>query len=365
MAEGDGAAAAGLRVRESVVRQGWLVATVRAEPGLALAMQGRLVLTVNHEVLAEAEPPLPGQEVILRAPLPPPAVTFDEVGVSLMAEGVRTALEGDAAHHLPRLAVRTVDEFIDSVQRKGFRIADDETLVEAARRCMLRFVGEIATVAVAACVIGYRYVDHPDWADTAALDLLAAQADAVRAAIDETIFEEARWAPTIDVMLYQVFAVHGHHQRAVRYLCRLYADRPLIHIEPMCAYNLSLGVLTLGYLYFLQGRMREAVSVWAAYEEIFVTAAVKQPKRLGTIREFGFIHKNSVLAVAGMVQAKSRNPAQRSGMITEERMAKQAVRSTAPEAERRIRRFFDAARSGEVALPPAKTLVSSRPDQWY
>jgi hypothetical protein len=365
MVDRDSANASGLRVRESVVRHGWLVATVRAEAGQPQAAQGRLVLTVNHEVLAEAEPPLPGEEAILRAPLPHPALILDEVGVSLMAEGVQTALEGGSAHHLPRLVVRTVDEFISSVQRKGFRIADDETLVEAARRCMLRFVGDIPTLAVAACVIGYRYVDYPDWADSAAHDLLAAQADAVRAAIDETVFEEARWAPTLDVMLYQVFAVHGHHQRAVQYLCRLYADRPLVHIEPMCAYNLSLGVLTLGYLYFLQGRMKEAIAIWAAYEEIFVTAAVKQPKRLGTIREFGFIHKNSVLAVAGMVQAKSRNPAQRTGMMTEERMAKQAVRSTAPEAERRIRRFFDAVRAGEVTLPPGKGVVSSRPDQWY
>jgi hypothetical protein len=357
--------APGLRVRESVVRRGALVATVRGEEAAPRGAGARLVLTVNGQIVAEAEPPAPGQEATLRAPLPVPDVVLEEISVALLDDGVLTPLAGDAAHHLPRLVVTTTEQFIDSVQRKGFRIADDETLVEAARRSMLRFVGQISTLAVAACVIGYRYVDYPDWADAAALDLLAAQSDALRASIDETVFEEARWAPTIDVMLYQVFAVHGQHQRAIHYLCRLYADRPLVHIEPMCAFNLSLGVLVLGYLYFLQGRMKEAIGIWAAYEDVFVTAAVKQPKRLGTIREFGFIHKNSVLAVAGMVQAKARNPAQRSSMMTEERIAAQAVRSTAPEALRRIRAFFTAARAGEVTLPPGKTVVSSRPDRWY
>jgi len=364
-------AAQGLRVRESVVRGNWLVATVRTESDQPPAALARLALVVNREIIAESDLPAPGQEVTLRAPLPDPAVVIDHISVDLVIGGVRTPLEGDAAHHLPRLVVKTEADFSDTVKRKEFRIADDETLVEAARRSMLCFVGDIPTLAVAACVIGYRYVDYPQWADLAALDLLATQSDAIRTAINETVFDEARWAPTLDVMLYQVFAVHGQHQRAVHYLCRLYADRHMIHIEPMCAFNLSLGVLVLGYLYHLQGQSQEAARIWAAYEEIFVTAAVKQPKRVGTMREFGFIHMNSVLAVVGISAAKRAKRGDmgkvgRAGTtLTEDRVAKQAVRTIAPEAVRRIRLFFDVARAGEITLPPGKIVLRSKPAHWY
>jgi len=354
----------GIIVR-SMVREGRLVAVLtRREAARRAPFSADLV--VNGVTRSSAECPAGADEVTLSAPVPADDVVLSSLAVEVAVDGARSVVPASAEHALPRLVMRDMEDFRATVMRKQYRIGDPETLLEAARTAARRFPDDITIQAVSLSVIGYRYIETPALASRKEVLEFARRADRLRARLDDTDPDDARWSPSIDVMLYQLFAVRLDHPRAVHYLCRLYAGRNLVHVAPMVAFNLSIGVVMLGYLYFITGRAGEAALVWRAWEDIFVTAATLQPKRVGTIREFAFINKSAMYSLVGIAQVQRalsdkapEDDARRE--LNDRSVAAHALRTGDAGAQRQMRRFLAGARHCADVLPDAKRLLQLPP----
>jgi len=218
----------GIIVR-SMVREGRLVAVLtRREAARRAPFSADLV--VNGVTRSSAECPAGADEVTLSAPVPADDVVLSSLAVEVAVDGARSVVPASAEHALPRLVMRDMEDFRATVMRKQYRIGDPETLLEAARTAARRFPDDITIQAVSLSVIGYRYIETPALASRKEVLEFARRADRLRARLDDTDPDDARWSPSIDVMLYQLFAVRLDHPRAA--LPSVYAAGAAAPVSP-------------------------------------------------------------------------------------------------------------------------------------
>ncbi len=346
----------------SHVRDGQFIVELETEEALSSVEVG---LCLNGEFVAKGQL-TPVSMLCLRAVIPPGRIT--DLDVFVFAKTGPTKVLGKfSEHHIARIVCQDFEEFRNNVMRKDTRIKDSMTLLEAARQGYLNPKSGLQEKAVSLAVIGYRYVEAPDSPPYTSINWIIAESNRLRESIDEQVPEEARWATSIDVMLYQVCAMAGQTDSALIYLYRLFASRMLVEVEPMCAYNISLGIHLLGYLYFVADRFHESRQIWNAYEHLFVTAVVRQPKGVGTMRELGVIWKHCYACVSGISVAVNAKKGQASNIkgaskITDDGVAAACLRVNlefSAKAQKRIVDWITEVRQRKIILLPAEEVLSS------
>ena len=282
---------------------------------------------------------------------------LDEIDVVVEADGVRVPAGRGAGFLLHRTLVRTVEEFESNVMRKHIRVRDRETVCYAARQALRRFPADLRTRAVSLAVIGYRIAENADGANDALLAELTEAADGLLAGIDGALAAEARWSSSLNVMMFNVFATLRQPERACRYLLQLFADRRLVHVEPMCGFNCMIGLVALGHIYRLQRRPEETVAVWDQAGEVFAVSAYRMPKSFGALYEFEFIQQCATFCVTGAAQL---------GGVRDKRMrtysdldvAALCLRASTKKGVNRTAQFFADMKSRPDLLPAAVEVVA-------
>lgn len=341
-----------------VVRNGRIVVELSTEGELAGPVQAHLVangVVVGSVTLhPSAGFPTPAS---LEIPLADMPELLDSIDVVVDADGARTAAGRAAGFLLHRTIVRTGDEFETNVMRKHIRVRDRETVCYAARQALRRFPGDLRTCAVSLAVIGYRIAENPDGANDALLAELTEAADRLLAGIDGTQAAEARWSSSLNVMMFNVFATLRRPEPACRYLMQLFADRRLVTVEPMCAFNCMIGLVALGYIYRLQRRPHDAVAVWNEAGEVFAVGAFKMPKTFGALYEFEFIQQCATFCVASAAQLGGVRD-KRMRAYSDVDVAAMCLRASTKKGVNRTAQFFADMKSRPDLLPAAEAVVA-------
>ncbi len=341
-----------------VVRDGGILVELAA--GEALTQPVEVSLVVNGAVAGSvtlhpsAETPASASITVPLAAMPD---LLDGIDVVVEADGARASAARGPGFLLHRTLVRTVDEFESNVMRKHIRVRDRETVCYAARQALRRFPDDLRTRAVSLAVIGYRIAENPDGANEALLAELTAAADAILAGIDGSLAAEARWSSSLNVMMFNVFATLRQPERACRYLLQLFADRRLVHVEPMCAFNCMIGLVALGHVYRLQRRPEEAVAVWDQAAEVFAVSAYRMPKTFGAFYEFEFIQQCATFCVAGAAQLGGARD-KRMRAYSDLDVAALCLRASTRKGVNRTAQFFTDMKSRPELLPAAAAVVA-------
>jgi hypothetical protein len=347
-----------VRAVSGVVRDGRILIELSAEEALAGPVRADLLANGSIVGSVTLEPSTVSPvTAVLSVPLPEMPELLDSIDVVLDADGVRSSAGRGEGFLLHRTLVRTVDEFEANVMRKHIRVRDRETVCYAARQALRRFPDDLRTCAVSLAVIGYRIAENPDGANEALLAELTDAADRLIAGIDGTRPSEARWSSSLNVMMFNVFATLRQPERACPYLLRLFADRRLVHVEPMCAFNCMIGLVALGYIYRLQRRAKEAVAVWSAAGEVFAISAYKMPKTFGALYEFEFIQQCATFCVASAAQVGGVRD-KRMRAYTDLDVAALCLRASTRKGVNRTAQFFAAMKSRPDLLPAADAVVA-------
>lgn len=338
--------------RSGVVRGGDAV----VEVVVAGAAVGRVVLYLNGKeaAVADLDHVPAGGVVTLRAALPPvtdltplaPRLTFD-------AGEKSTPIPRGSGFFLDRLDDRDFESFRTSIMRKHMRIADRTTLIYAAERAARRFEGKVLEVAVALAVIGYRYVENIDGVKDADLAGFRSRVEAFRKRLDPADPAEARWITSVDVMLMQIFCVRRDHAAALHLVNEFFEHRHLVRVEPMCAFNLMIGIVLKGYIHFIRKEHDAAIQTWKAWDDVFTQAAVNMPRTFGPLREFAFIREMSEICVTGITLAQGGSRERRAGELNDAMIAERCLRVTTAKARRRMAAFLaDLRGSPALAIDP-------------
>lgn len=349
---------ASVTAASGVVRAGAVVVELVSDAPLARPVTAHLVANdvVVGSATLDASPTAP-VSATLCVPLSDMPELLDSVDVLLEADGVRASAPRDAGFLLHRTVVRTADAFEANVMRKHVRVRDRETVCYAARQALRRFPGDLRTCAVSLAVIGYRIAENPDGANDALLAELTEAADRLIAGIDASRAAEARWSSTLNVMMFNVFATLRRPDMAMKYLLQLFADRRLVHVEPMCAFNCMIGVLALGYIYRLQRRAADAQLAWGEAGEIFGISAMNMPKTFGALYEFEFIQQSATFCVAGSAQlAGTRDKRMRVYSPTD--VAAMCLRAPTKKGINRTALFFTELKLHSDLLPSAEAALA-------
>jgi hypothetical protein len=158
-------------------------------------------------------------------------------------------------------------------------------------------------------------------------------------------------------MMFNVFATLRQPERACPYLLRLFADRRLVHVEPMCAFNCMIGLVALGYIYRLQRRGEEAAAVWSEAGEVFAVSAFRMPKTFGALYEFEFIQQCATFCVASAAQVGGVRD-KRMRAYTDLDVAALCLRASTRKGVNRTAQFFAAMKSRPDLLPAAAAVVA-------
>jgi hypothetical protein len=341
-----------------VVRAGEIIVELVSDAPLARPVTAHLLANdaVVGSVRLDASPTAPVSATLCVALSDMPEL-LDSVDVVLEADGVRASAPRDAGFLLHRTVVRTAEEFETNVMRKHVRVRDRETVCYAARQALRRFPGDLRTCAVSLAVIGYRIAENPDGANDALLAELTEAADRLIAGIDASRAAEARWSSTLNVMMFNVFATLRHPEMAMKYLLQLFADRRLVHVEPMCAFNCMIGILALGYVYRLQRRVADAQLAWAEAGEVFGASAMHMPKTFGALHEFEFIQQSATFCAAGSAQLAGVRD-KRMRVYSTVDVAAMCLRASTKKGVNRTALFFTELETRSDLLPPAEAALA-------
>lgn|GEM_PF-4625146 len=341
-----------------MVRAGEIIVELVSDAPLARPVTAHLLANdaVVGSVRLDASPAAPVAATLCVALSDMPEL-LDSVDVVLEADGVRASAPRDAGFLLHRTVVRTADEFEANVMRKHVRVRDRETVCYAARQALRRFPGDLRTCAVSLAVIGYRIAENPDGANDALLAELTEAADRLIAGIDASRAAEARWSSTLNVMMFNVFATLRQPEMAMKYLLQLFADRRLVHVEPMCAFNCMIGILALGYIYRLQRRVADAQLAWAEAGEVFGASAMHMPKTFGALHEFEFIQQSATFCAAGSAQLAGVRD-KRMRVYSTVDVAAMCLRAATKKGVNRTALFFTELETRSDLLPPAEAALA-------
>lgn len=342
-----------------VVRDGHVRIDLAADASLRDRVVARLVVNgadVGSVTLDPSAGAAAGEIVV---PLQAMPDLVDTLEVLVEAGGGPVATTRGEGFLLHRTLVRTVDEFESNVMRKHIRVRDRETVCYAARQALRRFPDDLRTCAVSLAVIGYRIAENPDGANEALLAELTDAADRLLAGIDGSKAAEARWSSSLNVMMFNVYATLRQPELASRYLLQLFADRHLVPVEPMCAFNCMIGLVALGHIYRLQGRLDEAVAVWSEAGEVFAVSAYKMPKTFGALYEFEFIQQCATFCITGVAQiGGARDKRMRKYEALD--VATLCLRASTRKGVNRTALFFEDMKSRADLLPAADAVLAHR-----
>lgn len=355
---GAAAVTAAVTAVTGVVRDGGILVELAA--GEALTQPVEVHLFVNGAVAGSVTlHPSAGTpaSASIGVPLAEVPDLLDSIDVVIEMEGTRSPAARGAGFLLHRTIVRTVDDFESNVMRKHIRVRDRETVCYAARQALRRFPDDLRTCAVSLAVIGYRIAENPDGANDALLAELTEAADRLIAGIDGTLAAEARWSSSLNVMMFNVFATLRRPEPACRYLMQLFADRRLVAVEPMCAFNCMIGLVALGYIYRLQRRPEDAVAVWNEAGEVFAVSAFKMPKTFGALYEFEFIQQCASFCIASAAQLGGVRD-RRMKSYSDVDVAAMCLRASTRKGVNRTAQFFADMKSRPDLLPAAQAAVA-------
>jgi hypothetical protein len=350
-------AAATARAVSGVVLDGSVVVHLSAEVPLAEPVRAYLVANGAAVGAVTLFPSSAPQATVLSVPLAEMPDLLNSIDVIVEAGGVRSSATRGEGFLLHRTIVRTIDEFESNVMRKHIRVRDRETVCYAARQALRRFPDDLRTRAVSLAVIGYRIAENPDGANEALLAELTEAADGLLAGIDGTKAAEARWSSSLNVMMFNVFATLRQPEPACRYLMQLFADRRLVAVEPMCAFNCMIGLVALGYIYRLQRRPEDAVAVWNEAGEAFAVSAFKMPKTFGALYEFEFIQQCASFCIASAAHIGGMRD-RRMRTYSDVDVAALCLRASTKKGVNRTALFFADMKSRPDLLPAAEAVVA-------
>lgn len=353
-----GGLAPAITALSGVVRDGCIRVELASREPLTVPVVARLVANgadVASVTLDRTEGQASGGLIVVPLHAMPDLV--DTLEVVTDVAGLLEPAERGEGFLLHRTLVRTVEDFESHVMRKHIRVRDRETVCYAARQALRRFPHDLRICAVSLAVIGYRIAENPDGANDALLSELTEAADRLIAGIDGAKAAEARWSSSLNVMMFNVYATLRQPELASRYLLQLFADRRLVHVEPMCAFNCMIGLVALGYIYRLQRRPQDAAAVWSEAGEVFAVGAFKMPKTFGALYEFEFIQQCATFCVASAAQlAGVRDKRMRS--YSDVDVAAMCLRASTKKGVNRTAQFFADMKSRPDLLPAAEAVVA-------
>lgn len=293
---------------------------------------------------------------------------IDDVSVTGTIDGAPCEITFGDAYLLDRVVVKTDLEFENNVHRRVKRVKHAETMAFAARQGMRRFPSDLPKQAVAVAVLGYRIVEVPEVATPEILEEISERAEELITQINPEDPADARWLSSLNALLFNLFATQRQIDKAVPALMRLFDNRALILVEPICAYNAMIGIAALGHFYHLQGRRGEARLAWSQYINAFTNAAYLTPKRLGTMVEFKHVLECAIFCASGL-QGQQSTDHSRLKTRTDEEIARLLLRTKSEESIAAMVEFFRDIEQNRRALPKLSSaytnLIHSPPPDLY
>jgi hypothetical protein len=349
----------GVTAVSGVVRDGCVRINFAMDRSLSGPVEVRLVVNGADVGSVALDPSAGGAAGEIVVPLQAMPDLVDTLEVLVDAGGGPVPVTQGEGFLLHRTLVRTVDEFEANVMRKHIRVRDRETVCYAARQALRRFPGDLRTCAVSLAVVGYRIAENPDGTNEALLAELTGAADRLLAGIDGSKAVEARWSSSLNVMMFNVYATLRQPEPATRYLLQLFADRHLVPVEPMCAFNCMIGLVALGHIYRLQKRLDAAVAVWSEAGEVFAESAYRMPKTFGALYEFEFVQQCATFCITGVAQiGGARDKRMRKYEALD--VAALCLRASTRKGVNRTALFFDDMKSRADLLPSADAVLAYR-----
>lgn len=198
-----------------------------------------------------------------------------------------------------RVVCNSEGDFHANIFRKPLRSKNKVIVCLAAMQCLQNeYTTKVKAVSLAA--LAYRLVENPsliqEWNKTYVLN----HYDLIVRGISVSDPDDVRWLSSLNIMMFNLFVVLDEPDNALIYLNKLYENRNFVNMQPMCAFNVMIGIFTLGYIHFRRGNTDSAAKVWSSWQNVFFSYVNGITKEFGPVYEMQFIYKGALSSLSGV-----------------------------------------------------------------